>query len=476
MILKPLFVPEHGRKVRVALFLSGTGSNARVILQDSCSNAERSYEIVLLVTDAPEKSSARALAKEYDLPLVELDIKKYYLEHGEEKIALNTPRRCELRDQWSELLYEKILPFNIEVGVLAGFVPLSNIVGKLPCLNVHPGDLTVTENGERILAGLHYRPVETAILKGHAALRSSVILAQHYNGNGKGDVDSGPVLGVSGPVAVDLDGATLDGLNSIQAQRSSAPYKDKLRQVAEKNIEQLKINGDHVVLPQVLEHFTHGDYALDEKGNLHFLSKGKWEVVETVEFFADRKQKPRFPGTLTAPNRKKKSGYFKRLMRYYYTKIVRTPGTPEFVARGWALGVAVGCIIPVFCQLLVAIPLSFVFRCSKIGAISGTFITTPPTAIFIYPVQIWIGAKLIGSDLASGAAGRLVEVFNGDASFTEKWRLFAAMGGELVAAFFAGGVAWALIMVPLTYFGIRKIVVSYRAMRLQKREKKAHEA
>ena len=94
MILKPLFVPERGRKVRVALFLSGTGSNARVILQDSRANAERSYEIVLLVTDAPEKSSARALAKEYDLPLVELDIKKFYLEHGEEKIALSTPRRC----------------------------------------------------------------------------------------------------------------------------------------------------------------------------------------------------------------------------------------------------------------------------------------------------------------------------------------------------------------------------------------------
>jgi uncharacterized protein (DUF2062 family) len=169
---------------------------------------------------------------------------------------------------------------------------------------------------------------------------------------------------------------------------------------------------------------------------------------------------------------RRKRSFIVRFAKFYYTKIIRTPGTPDFVARGWALGVAVGCIVPVFCQLLVAIPLSFVCRCSKIGAIAGTFVTTPPTAIFIYPVLIWIGNKIINGNLSSDSAAELVKIFNDSSySFVQKWQAFADMGGDLVAAFFAGGVAWAAIMVPLTYFGVRKLVISYRRIREERRAK-----
>ena len=136
MNLKPLFTPAAGKKARVAVFLSGSGSNARKLLSVSTSGSECSYEIVVLVTDAPETSAAGTLAKEYALRLIELDIKKFYAEHGEEKIALNTPRRCELRDEWSDKLYQLVEPYQIDFGVLAGFVPLSNIVGKIPCLKI----------------------------------------------------------------------------------------------------------------------------------------------------------------------------------------------------------------------------------------------------------------------------------------------------------------------------------------------------
>ncbi|MBQ9087858.1 MAG: DUF2062 domain-containing protein [Lentisphaeria bacterium] len=475
MNLKPLFTPAAGKKARVALFLSGSGSNARKLLSVSTSGSECSYEIVVLVTDAPETSTARVLAKEYALPLIELDIKKFYAEHGEEKIALSTPRRCELRDEWSDKLYKLVEPYQIDFGVLAGFVPLSNIVSKIPCLNVHPGDLTVTEDGVRIFAGLHYLPVENAILRGNDTLRSSVILAQNYSGSGKKEVDSGPILGISSAVPVEFNGNTVEQLKEIKKQRENAPYQDALRQVASDTIEQLKIHGDHVVYPEVVEHFAHGDYALDEQGALHFLHHGKWEIVETVEFSGQDKYKLRRPAdcNLIPGKSKHKGSYFRRLFKYYYNKIVRTPGTPEFVARGWALGVAVGCIVPVFCQLIVAIPLSFLFRCSKVGAIGGTFITTPPTAIFIYPVQIWVGNKIINGDLSSDAALRLVEIFNSDTiSFTQKWSAFADMGMDLVAAFFAGGVVWALVMVPLIYFSVKKSVISYRNMRDNRRKKK----
>lgn len=471
MKLKPLFEIPSGRKARLALFLSGAGSNAVRILERAAA-AECDYEIAVLVTDNPEKSVARELAERYSLPLIEHDIRAFYRQHGEESIVLSSPRRCELRDQWSDELYKKVCCFKVDAGVLAGFIPLSNIVGKLTCLNVHPGDLTVVENGVRVLAGLHYRPVENAILMKHYGLRSSVIVAQHYQGNGKNELDSGPILGISAPVKIELDGHTVAELQEISDKRSGAPFRDELRRIADKNVEKLKIEGDHVVFPAVLEHFVRGDYALDENGALYFRYNGNFIPVETVEFCPDGSVNPRHPVLAATPEVKhKRRSFLWRLLKYYYIKIIRTPGTPEFVARGWALGVAVGCIVPVFCQLVVSVPLAFVFRCSKIGAIGGTFITTPPTAIFIYPIQIWVGNKIINGNLSTESALKLVEIFNSDYPFVEKWQAFAALGGDLVAAFFAGGIAWAAVMVPVVYFSVKKLVVSYRDIRDARRKK-----
>ena len=469
--LKPLFEVVSGRKAKLALFMSGAGSNAVKILERAAM-PECPYEVAVLVTDNPEKSAARVLAERFSLPLVEHDIREFYRRNGEDAIALTTPRRCELRDLWSAELHEKVSAFQVDAGVLAGFIPLSNIVGKLLCLNVHPGDLTVVKNGVRVLAGLHYRPVENAILMKHHGLRSSVIVAQNYQGDGKNEVDSGPILGISAPVEIELDGHTIAELQEINDRRTNAPYRDELRRLADKNVENLKREGDHVVFPAVLEHFVRGDYALDENGALYFRMNGEFMPVETVEFCADGAVNPRQPALSDSPAVKhKRRNFLWRLMKYYYIKVVRTPGTPDFVARGWALGVAVGCIVPVFCQLVVAIPLAFVFRCSKIGAAAGTFVTTPPTAIFIYPIQIWVGNKIINGNLSTDTAEKLVEIFNGDYTFVEKWQAFAALGGDLVAAFFAGGIAWAAVMVPVVYFGVKKLVVSYRAMRQASRNK-----
>ena len=225
----------------------------------------------------------------------------------------------------------------------------------------------------------------------------------------------------------------------------------------------------------MIDHFVRGDYALDEQGRLFFNQNGKWNPVETVEFHPDDSC-VLMPPKESAPQKTRKNRLW-RFIKYYYTKIVRTPGTPEFVARGWALGVAVGCIVPVFCQIIVAIPLAFLFRCSKVGAVAGTFVTTPPTAIFIYPVLVWAGNKAINGNLSSDSAGKLLEIFNSEAlSFAQKWQAFADLGGDLVAAFFAGGALWAAFMVPLTYFGVKKLVVSYRKSRELRRQKQNQDA
>ncbi|MBE6357371.1 MAG: DUF2062 domain-containing protein [Lentisphaerae bacterium] len=469
--IRPLFENRAGSKARIAVCLSGTGSNAKVLLQ-KFRQPDCSFEIAVLFTDQPETSAAVKLAQEYDVACESLDICKYYAANGEDSVKLDTPHRRELRKSWSGEVWEKLKPYNCDFVVFAGFVPLNDLPDMIPCLNVHPGDLTVEKDGKRLYAGLHYLPVENAILNGEKSLRSSVILVPGYSKSQV--VDGGPVLGISAPMEIDFDGAALEELKACKSGRTAPPYHDKLRDIAGKNVEKLKYSGDHVVLPQAVEYFASGRYGVNEKDELFCKDdSGIWNCIETVEFFPDG-QAPEMHQKKSPASKLKQNG-FKRLCKYLYIKMVRGTGSPDYIARGWALGMFVGCVVPVFCQLIVSVPLSFVFRCSKIGAVLGTFITTPPTAIFIYPVLIWVGNKVINGNLSADSAGKLLEIFNSDLPFIDKWQAFADTGGSLVAAFFAGGLLWAVIMTPLTYFGVRFLVVRYRKMREALRKRSARE-
>ena len=49
-----------------------------------------------------------------------------------------------------------------------------------------------------------------------------------------------------------------------------------------------------------------------------------------------------------------------------YTKMVGEKATPEYIARGWAIGMFYGCMIPFGFQLMLSIPTSFALKGSKI--------------------------------------------------------------------------------------------------------------
>ena len=66
-------------------------------------------------------------------------------------------------------------------------------------------------------------------------------------------------------------------------------------------------------------------------------------------------------------------------------KILREQATPEFIAKGWAIGMFYGCAIPFGFQLILSIPTAIVMKGSKIGATVGTFVTNHFT-IFLIPI------------------------------------------------------------------------------------------
>ncbi len=289
MVTKKFFLPEHlSHKPRAAIFLSGSGSNAERLLESWRRAGETAlFMPAVLITDAPRTSRARELAAAYDLPLVEHDIREFYRRHGEDRFSLATARGREIREEWTEELRERLSEFTIDFGVLAGFRPLTNITGDFPCLNVHPGDLTYLKEGRRWLVGLHTVPVERAILEGLDTLRSSVIVAQPYNGGG-GDMDSGPILGISEPVMIDFQGHSREGLAECYqrrpGKRPKGGFGDNLQSVAEYNLERLKVHGDWIVLPGVVFDFAAGRFALDEDEGLLFRLNQRMHSVQTVVY------------------------------------------------------------------------------------------------------------------------------------------------------------------------------------------------
>jgi folate-dependent phosphoribosylglycinamide formyltransferase PurN len=276
---------NDGKIPHGAIFMSGSGSNAEKVLDFQKRNPAKWLPVVI-VTDNPEKSRAAEIAENYGLPLAALSIRKFYHSHGEDKISLASKSGRRIRELWTDALREKIAPFDIDFGILAGFMPLSNITGDFPCLNVHPGDLTVEQNGRRLFVGLHAIPTELAIINNFKTIRSSVIIAQPYTGKG-GEMDSGPILGVSPELELDLQGFSYAQLlaiyNKRPARKPVGGWNDALSKTASANQKRLKENGDWIVFPQVVNDFAAGKFAI-ENGDLYFKKENGWEKIKTREY------------------------------------------------------------------------------------------------------------------------------------------------------------------------------------------------
>lgn len=288
MDIRPILTAAAGAKPRAAIFLSGGGSNAERLLAGLAADpAGTPWTAAALVTDAPETSRARELGARFNVPVVAEEIRAFYRARGETRVSLATPKGRELRAAWTDRLRAALAPLKPDFGVLAGFVPLCNIAGDFPCLNVHPGDLTWLKDGKRHLVGLHTMPIERAILEGLDSLRSSVIQALPFTGGGE-DMDNGPLLGVSEEVAIDRDGATLDELRAAAAarpaQRPPGGYHDRLEAVAKHNQERLKEQGDWIVLPRTVAMFARGRYGVDASHGLWLRINDAWQPIETVVF------------------------------------------------------------------------------------------------------------------------------------------------------------------------------------------------
>lgn len=283
----------NGDRPNMAIFLSGTGSNAEKLLSDK--SVRDVATPVVLITDAPEKSRAKIIGEKFNIPVEEFSIREFYRNHGLNSISLATAEGRQVRELWTEELRKRIKKYAIDFAVLAGFEPLSNITDDFPCLNVHPGDLSVVNSeGIRLYVGLHNRPVEAAILAGETTLRASVIIAQSFS-NADKDMDNGLLLGISQCMPVDFNGLTLEQLKAIRANRPARKpaggWQDDLEALALRSQESLKICGDHIILPLVVRDFAKKCFAY-QNGKLYYRphTDSEFKAVVSNEYTPDGKR------------------------------------------------------------------------------------------------------------------------------------------------------------------------------------------
>jgi folate-dependent phosphoribosylglycinamide formyltransferase PurN len=256
MAYKLLFNSKK-QPMRVACFMSGSGTNVRKILEYQVKlkkeNGKSPYEVVVIFTDNPE-SNAKKIAEEYGISLVVNDIKAFY--HDKDI------KDKSVREEFDKKAVELIKPYKVDLIALCGYAwfVTKPLLSKYIIVNVHPADLSVKENGKRKYVGLYHIPVMKAIFAGEKYLHSSTHIVIE-------DVDMGEILVVSKPLKVELpEGFTIEYLKKSE-------NKELMKKISEEHQNKLKEVGDWEIFPLTLEWIAEGRFGIDEKGNIYFDGK-----------------------------------------------------------------------------------------------------------------------------------------------------------------------------------------------------------
>ena len=156
--------------------------------------------------------------------------------------------------------------------------------------------------------------------------------------------------------------------------------------------------------------------------------------------------------------------YIREKTRRLYFKMVREKASPEYIARGWTIGMFWGLAAPLGVQLIFSIPCAFLFKGSKIGAVLGTVpLTNIITVFFIYPVQCWIGNRILGGNLTLCAVKDALKPVLHDPSLQTLYQALKDLSWDMFFAFFVGGILFGLIVAIPTYYGVLALVKRYRS-------------
>jgi len=252
MPITPIFDPEKaGRPMRVAAFMSGTGTNIRQLLRHRITIAAREgevpFEVVFIFSDRSDGgSSGERIALENGIPYFSYDIRKFHEKRGLTR-SVRTTEGLLARREYDRVPARLVKAFHIDIIALGGYMSFTTLNR---CVNVHPADLSIRRaDDRRKYVGDH--AVRDAIAAGETTLRASTLWTD-------AGVDTGPLLMVSAPLPVELPEPLEDLLKDPEKFQSAVDrHQDRLKEI-----------GDWVIFPRTIEIIAGGRFALDGDGRV----------------------------------------------------------------------------------------------------------------------------------------------------------------------------------------------------------------
>ncbi|CAO0823700.1 phosphoribosylglycinamide formyltransferase 1 [Desulfarculales bacterium] len=236
------FSPTNaGRPLKVAAFMSGSGSNIRRLLERRSPH----YEVAFIFSDrADGNCRGEKIAHEYVLPYFSFDTRRFHQVKGQKRTVL-TKEGLKIRREYDAVAARLVKAFGVDLLALGGYM---SFITLKKGVNVHPADLSIAEaKGHRRFVGDD--AVLDAIAAGQKELRASTLWIDQ-------GVDSGPLLMVSDPLPVKLP-APLEELREDSV---------RLHRVADEHQEALKQRGDWVIFPLTVELLATGRLTVNARG------------------------------------------------------------------------------------------------------------------------------------------------------------------------------------------------------------------
>ncbi len=250
---KLLFDPvAAGRTMRVAGFMSGSGTNITRLL-DLQHRLEKEdgrcpFGVVFIYSDRSDgKSRGEAIALEAGIPYFSYDIRRFHELRGLRR-TMASEEGLGARREYDRIARTLVESFNVDVVALGGYMSVTTLDR---CVNVHPADLSLLdEEGRRRFTG------DDAVLDAISAGRNELRAGTLWTDRG---VDTGPLLMVSRPLNVELP-VPLERLKEDPAL---------LRKTADIHQDRLKKVGDWEIFPLTILMIAQGRFGLDEQGTVY---------------------------------------------------------------------------------------------------------------------------------------------------------------------------------------------------------------
>ena len=231
--LRPIYEPRSDRKMRVVALFSGGASAV------PCMVGGSGHEVVGVISANKNASGMKKLEK-LGIPVEVADIRDFY---GRKAV---TDMRT--REAYDEKLLSTIDRKKWEPDIIACsgymYILTKKFLNGFPnrVLNVHPADLSITENGKRKYTGSHV--VENQIKAGEKVTKSTVHIMDER-------ADHGPILFISEGLSV--------GKRSPKEQQ-----------------ELMKEKCDGPAYREALNMLSKGMFAIDANKNIYIRDKSKW--------------------------------------------------------------------------------------------------------------------------------------------------------------------------------------------------------